>query len=53
MVQENELGPEDLEKLKQVLSGLDIYHLALVLDFAEYLLRLQARIDEIEKLKQN
>jgi len=53
MVQENELGPEDLEKLKQVLPGMDIYHLALVLDFAEYLLRLQAKIEEIEKLKQN
>ncbi|MBA7673304.1 hypothetical protein ES703_81499 [subsurface metagenome] len=53
MVQENELGPADLEKLKQALTGLDIYHLALVLDFAEYLLRLQAKIEEIEKLKQN
>ncbi|MBA7543287.1 hypothetical protein ES705_35617 [subsurface metagenome] len=52
-LEEAELGPGDLEKLRQALAGLDIYHLALVLDFAQYLLRLQASIEAIEKVKQN
>ncbi len=51
----NEVPPsvDNLKRLKAVLAGLDIYHLALVLDFAQYLLRLQARIEEIEMVKQN
>jgi hypothetical protein len=52
-VEETDQGPEDLERLRQALAGLDIYHLALVLDFAQYLFRLQASIEEIEKIKQN
>ncbi|MBA7700489.1 hypothetical protein ES703_109203 [subsurface metagenome] len=52
-VEENELGPEDLEKLKYALQGLDIYSLALVWDFAQYLLRLQTRIELITKAKSN
>ncbi|MBA7581137.1 hypothetical protein ES708_23039 [subsurface metagenome] len=52
-VEEKELGPEDLEKLRQALAGLDTYYLALVWDFAQYLLRLQARIEEIERVKKN
>ena len=51
--EEQELGPGDLERLRRVLAGLDIYSLALVWDFAQYLLRLQANIKEIEKIKQN
>lgn len=53
MIQENELGAEDLKKLKQALPGLDIYSLALVWDFAQYLLRLQSRIEEIERIAKN
>ena len=53
MVQEKELGSDNLEKLRQALAGLDICHLALVLDFTEYLLRMQARIESIEKAKRN
>ncbi|MBA7544049.1 hypothetical protein ES705_36395 [subsurface metagenome] len=52
-VKENNLGPEDLEKLRAALQGLDIYSLALVWDFAQYLLRLQTRIEEHEKAKAN
>ncbi|MBA7580029.1 hypothetical protein ES708_21915 [subsurface metagenome] len=52
-VQENDLGPEDLERLREVLQGLDIYSLALVWDFAQYLLKLQARIEEIKQAKSN
>ncbi|MBA7684566.1 hypothetical protein ES703_92971 [subsurface metagenome] len=52
-VEEKELGPGDLERLKQVLAGLDIYSLALVWDFAQHLLQLQAGIETIEKIKQN
>ncbi|MBA7668388.1 hypothetical protein ES703_76498 [subsurface metagenome] len=52
-VEENELGPEDLEKLKCALPGLDIYSLALVWDFAQYLLRIQTKIEQIEKAKSN
>ncbi|MBA7578326.1 hypothetical protein ES708_20188 [subsurface metagenome] len=52
-IEENELGPEDLEKLREVLQGLDIYNLALVWDFSQYLLRLQARIEEIKEAKSN
>ncbi len=52
-VEENNLGPEDLEKLKAALQGLDIYSLALVWDFAQYLLRLQTRIEGIKQIKRN
>jgi len=44
---------EDLEKLKAALQGLDIYSLALVWDFAQYLLRLQVRIEQMEKAREN
>ncbi len=52
-VEENNLGPEDLEKLKAALQGLDIYSLALVWDFAQYLLRLQTRIEELKEANRN
>jgi len=52
-IEENNLGPEDLEKLREALQGLDIYSLALVWDFAQYLLRLQTRIADYEKAKVN
>jgi hypothetical protein len=52
-VEEADQGPENIEKLRRTLAGLDIYHLALVWDFAQYLLRLQASIEEIEKIKKN
>ncbi|MBA7580781.1 hypothetical protein ES708_22675 [subsurface metagenome] len=52
-IEENELGPEDLEKLREVLQGLDIYNLALVWDFAQYLLRIQASLEEYEAAKWN
>ncbi len=52
-IEENNLGPEDLEKLREALQGLDIYSLALVWDFAQYLLKLQARIELIKKAREN
>ncbi|MBA7687866.1 hypothetical protein ES703_96340 [subsurface metagenome] len=52
-VKENNLGPEDLAKLREALQGLDIYSLALVWDFAQYLLRLQTRIEQMEKARRN
>ncbi|MBA7587531.1 hypothetical protein ES708_29561 [subsurface metagenome] len=52
-VEENNLGPEDLEKLKAALQGLDIYSLALVWDFAQYLLRIQASLEAYEAAKKN
>ena len=52
-VEEKDLGPGDLERLRGVLAGLDIYSLALVWDFAQHLLRAQAGIEAIEKVKQN
>ncbi len=52
-VEENNLGPDDLEKLREALQGLDIYSLALVWDFAQYLLKLQTRIEEMEKAREN
>ena len=53
VVEENNLGSEDLEKLREALPGLDIYSLALVWDFAQYLLRLQTRIEEHERAETN
>ncbi|MBA7544152.1 hypothetical protein ES705_36500 [subsurface metagenome] len=53
VVRENNLGPEDLEKLKDVFQGLDVYSLALVWDFAQYLLRLQTRIEELKEANRN
>ena len=52
-VEENSLGPEDLEKLRVALQGLNIYNLALVWDFAQYLLRLQTSLEKLEKTKSN
>jgi hypothetical protein len=52
-VGENNLGPEDLEKLRDALLGLNIYNLALVWDFAQYLLRLQTSLEKMEKSKSN
>ncbi len=52
-VKENNLGPEDLEKLRVALQGLNIYNLALVWDFAQYLLRLQTSLEKLEKSKSN
>ncbi|GAI80692.1 unnamed protein product [marine sediment metagenome] len=53
MVQDKELGSDNLEKLRRALAGLDICQLALVLEFTEYLVRTQARIEAIEKAKRN
>ena len=53
VVKENSLGPEDLEKLKEALQGLNIYSIALVWDFAQYLLRLQTSLEMLEKSKSN
>ncbi|MBA7540942.1 hypothetical protein ES705_33245 [subsurface metagenome] len=53
VVKEDELGPKDLEKLKCALPGLDIYNLALVWDFAQYLFRLQTSLAKLEKSKSN
>ncbi len=53
VVKENNLGPEDLEKLKEALQGLNIYSIALVWDFARYLLRLQTSLEMLEKAKEN
>ena len=52
-VQENDLGPEDLEKLREALQGLDTFYLALVWEFAEFLLRLQTSLEQMEKSKSN
>jgi hypothetical protein len=52
-IEEVEPTEDNLKKLKEALTGLDAYYLALVWDFAQYLLRLQARVEEIEKVKQN
>jgi hypothetical protein len=52
-VKENNLGSEDLEKLKYALQGLDIYSLALVWDFAQHLLRIQSSLEKLEKAKSN
>ncbi len=52
-VEEMRYEDQDLEKLKAVLQGLDSFYLALVWEFAEFLLRLQTRIEEDEKSKTN
>ncbi|MBA7671952.1 hypothetical protein ES703_80121 [subsurface metagenome] len=44
---------EDLEKLRYAFPGLNIYFLALVWDFAEYLLRLQAGLEQFEQAKRD
>lgn len=52
-VQENELGPEQLEKLKDALQGLNTFYLALVWEFCEHLIRLQSSQEDYEKAKKN
>jgi hypothetical protein len=52
-VEENNLGPEDLEKLKYALAGLNSFYLALVWQFAEQLLRIQTALEEYEAAKKN
>lgn len=41
----------DIEKLKDTFPGLESYFLALVWDFAQFLFRLQMRIDQWERSK--
>ncbi|MBA7546963.1 hypothetical protein ES705_39365 [subsurface metagenome] len=43
----------DLEKLKEALQGLNIYSIAMVWDFAQYLLRLQTSLEMMEKAREN
>ncbi|MBA7542193.1 hypothetical protein ES705_34512 [subsurface metagenome] len=45
-LEENRYGGVDLEKLRDTLRGLDSFYLALVWEFAQYLLRIQTRIEE-------
>jgi hypothetical protein len=52
-VEENNLGPEDLEKLEAALQGLNSFYLALVWQFAENLLRIQTSLEEYEAAKRN
>jgi hypothetical protein len=52
-VKENNYGDVDIEKLKYALQGLNSYYLALVWEFAEYLLRLQSSQEEYEAAKKN
>ncbi|GAI60367.1 unnamed protein product [marine sediment metagenome] len=52
-IEENHPGPDHLEDLRAVLQGLDIYSLALVWDFAQYLLKLQVRIEVLNKAREN
>ncbi|GAI74271.1 unnamed protein product [marine sediment metagenome] len=52
-VKENEYGDADLEKLREALRGLNSFYLALVWEFAEQLLRIQASLEEYEAAKKN
>ncbi len=52
-VKENNLGSADLEKLKYALQGLNSFHLALVWQFAECLLRIQSSLEQYEAAKKN
>lgn len=52
-VKENDYGDVDIEKLKYALQGLNSFYLALVWEFAEFLLRIQTSLEEYEAAKKN
>jgi hypothetical protein len=49
----NNPGPEDLVRLKSALPDLSMENVTLVWDFARYLLRVQTRLEELEKPRTN
>lgn len=52
-VEEMSYEEQDLEKLKYAFPGLNSFFLALVWEFAEFLLRLQTSIEEWEQAKKD
>jgi len=50
-VEEDKYDDSDIEKLKDAFPGLNSYFLALVWDFAQFLFRLQMRIEQWEQSK--
>lgn len=52
-IEQDNYADSDLEKLKYALQGLNSFYLALVWQFAEQLLRIQASLEEYEAAKKN
>lgn len=52
-VKEMPYDEEDLDIIRSVFPGLNIYFIALLWEFAEYCLRLQTRIEELEKVQRD
>lgn len=53
MLEQMNYSKEDLEKLRYAFPGLHIYFLAIVWDFAEYLLKLQTGLEKFDQAKDN
>lgn len=53
MIEQMSYDNKDLEKLKYAFPGLNSFFLALVWEFAEFLLRLQTSLEEWEKAKRD